>query len=554
MVAERLARFARPTALAVAALLVAACTSAQPESAARQARPADSGAASAEGQPRRGGTITVALATEAVSFHPYKTTDSASRAYLSLISTSGLLTADPHQPREYLPELAESWTLADDRVTYTFHLRPNIRWSDGHPITSADFKWTFEQARNPENGYPYLTTLEPVVSYETPDPLTIVVTLKEPLAVGLESADAVHPLPKHIWERLDWSDPNKNPEIMAPTVASGPFKLKEWHRDSHATFVANDLYFKGRPNLDGVTFQIVGTSQISFEKLRTGDVDRGEIPPEHYEQAKRLENVTIYEWSPPSGGWNYLGFNLRKPHLQDVRVRRALAHAIDRQAIIERIQYGLAVPTYSSFPPACWCYNPDVARYDYNPERARELLAEAGWLPGADGVVTKDGQRLRLRLLFGPNSNKMRERIATVAQEEYRKIGVETEIQALEWAAFLQAIKNPPFDWDMTVLGWTGTIDPHGSAIVWSEKAIPQLNAGAYVNKRVEDLFEQGSREFDPDRRKAIYYEIQRIISDDAPYVFLTMNKAYTGVSKRVGGIEPTPLGINHNIEQWYIK
>ena len=554
MVAARLARFARPTALAVAALLVAACTSAQPESAARSSRAPDSGAASAESQPRRGGTITIALSTDGVSFHPYKTTDTASRAYLQLISSAGLLTTDPRDPKQYVPELAESWTLGDDRVTYTFRLRPDIRWSDGHPITSADFKWTFEQARNPENGYPYASNFEPIASYEAPDPHTLVVTLKEPLAIGLENADAVHPLPKHIWERLDWNDPNKNPEIMAPTVASGPFKLKEWQRDSHATFTANDLYFKGRPNLDGITVQIVGTSQVAYEKLRTGEVDRGEIPPEHYEQAKRLDNVTIYEWSPAAATWNFLGFNMRKPHFQDVRVRRALAHAIDRQPIIERIQYGLAQPTYSAFTPACWCYNPDVAKYDYSPERARELLAEAGWLPGADGVVVKDGQRLRLRMLFGPNTNKVRERIATVAHEEFRKIGVDVEIQGLEWAAFLQAIKSPPFDWDMTVLGWSGTVDPHWSYQVWTEKTIPQLNAGAYVNKRVEELFEQGAREFDADRRKAIYHEIQRIISDDAPYVFLTMNKSYAGVSKRVGGVEPTPLGINHNIEQWYIK
>jgi peptide/nickel transport system substrate-binding protein len=157
-------------------------------------------------------------------------------------------------------------------------------------------------------------------------------------------------------------------------------------------------------------------------------------------------------------------------------------------------------------------------------------------------------------MLFGPNTNKVRERIATVAHEEFRKIGVDVEIQGLEWAAFLQAIKSPPFDWDMTVLGWSGTVDPHWSYQVWTEKTIPQLNAGAYVNKRVEELFEQGAREFDADRRKAIYHEIQRIISDDAPYVFLTMNKSYAGVSKRVGGVEPTPLGINHNIEQWYIK
>ena len=498
--------------------------------------------------------MTVAATSDGVSLHPYKVTDTASRAYQGLVYATGLVTRDPHDTQKFQGELAESWAVSDDGLAYTFRIRPDARWSDGQPITAADFKWTFEQARNPDNGYPYAVNYEPIVAYEAPEPRTLVVTLKEPLAIGLDNADAVTPLPKHIWERLDWNDSGKNPEIMAPTVGSGPFLLKEWQRDGHVTFVANDLYFKGRPNLDAITFEIVPSTQIGFEKLRAGEVDRAGFLPEHYDQAKRLDNVNVYEWWPAAASWSYLGFNLRRPQLQDVRVRRALSHAMDRQLIVDRILYGLAQPTYSAYPPTCWCYNPDVSKYDYNPERARQLLAEAGWVPGADGVVTKDGERLRLRILFGPNSSKVRERIATVAHEELRKIGVDAEIQGLEWATFLDTIKKPPFEWDMTVLGWSSTLDPHWMYQVWSEKTIPALNAGAYVNKRVEDLFEQGARELDAERRKRIYQEIQMILSDDAPYVFLTMDKAYVGINKRIGGVDVTSLGIGHNVEQWYVR
>src|SRR5205085_279710 len=228
---------------------------------------------------------------------------------------------------------------------------------------------------------------------------------------------------------------------------------------------------------------------------------------------------TVYEWWPAATTWNYLGFNLRKPYLQDVRVRRALAYAIDRQVIIDKIQYGLAQPTYSAYPPSCWCYNPDVPHYDYNPERGRQLLAEAGWVPAADGIMTKDGDRLHLRMLYGPNTDKVRERIATVAQQEFRQIGVEVELQGLEWAAFLDAVKKPPFDWDMDVLGWSSTVDPHWMYQVWSEKNIPTLNSVGYVNKRVEELFQEGVHEFSLDRRKHAYQEIQKILSDDLPYI-----------------------------------
>jgi peptide/nickel transport system substrate-binding protein len=128
------------------------------------------------------------------------------------------------------------------------------------------------------------------------------------------------------------------------------------------------------------------------------------------------------------------------------------------------------------------------------------------------------------------------------------------EVQGLEWAAFLQTIKAPPFDWDMTVLGWASTVEPHWMYQVWSEKNIPNLNSVAYVNKRVEELFQEGAREFDTEQRKRAYQEIQKILADDEPYIFLTMSKAYTGVNNRIGGIQPTPLGIRHNIEQWYVK
>ena len=127
-------------------------------------------------------------------------------------------------------------------------------------------------------------------------------------------------------------------------------------------------------------------------------------------------------------------------------------------------------------------------------------------------------------------------------------------MQGLEWAAFLQTVKSPPFDWDMTVLGWNSTFDPHWMYQIWSEDTIPQLNHVGYVNKRVEELFRLGVREFEPERRKRAYQEIQKILSEDAPYIYLTMDKAFLGINNRIGGIEVTPLGIGHNIERWYVK
>ncbi|HWP29690.1 MAG TPA: ABC transporter substrate-binding protein [Chloroflexota bacterium] len=535
---QRILGFRLLAAVAVGAVLISGCLGSERS----ERSPAT---ANAQG-------MVAASTADAVSFHPYKTTDTASSEYQGLVYGGSLITRDPQNPEQFIGNFAESWTVSEDRLTYTFTLRPNLRWSDGQPLTAFDFKWTYDQASKPENGWPYISNLEEIESYEAPDERTIVVRLKEPLAVGLELADPIVPLPKHIWERLDWNDPNRNPEIMKPTVGAGPFRLLEWIKDDHATFVPNEYYFKGRPKLEQYTIRIAGNPQIAFQWLRTGEVDRSSFTPADYEAAKRLEHVTVYEWWPATGNWSYIGFNLRQPLLQDVRVRQALAYAVDRQAIIDRVLYGLAQPIYSAYGPTCWCYNPDVPRRDYDPAKARELLDAAGFLPGPDGIRVKDGQRLQLRLLFGPNSNRVREQIATIVQESFKQIGVGVEVTGLEWAAYLSALRSPT-GWDMNVGGWQATVDPHWMYQIWSEENIPDLNAGAYVNKQVEELFKQGAREFDRERRKQIYQEIQRILAEDQPYIFLYMPKSYEGINKRIAGIKPSPLGLDWNIEEWYV-
>lgn len=502
---------------------------------------------------RRGGAFVEAATADAVSFHPYTTTDTASSSYYSMVYAGDLWRYNP-RTLEPEPDAAESWSISDDKLTYTFKLRRDLKWSDGHPLTSADYKFAFDQASKPENKYPYISNLELIASYEAPDPYTIVVKMKQPIAVGLEAANAIVPLPKHIWENLDWSDPSKNPEIMAPSVASGPFKLQEWKKDDHVTFVANDLFYRGRPLLDSYTIRIVPSQEIAFQMLKSGEVDTAPVTPENYAEAKALPNVTVYEWWPAAANWSYIGFNLRRPLLQDVTVRHALSYAVDRKAIAERIQNNLAQPLYSIFPPSSWVYNPDVPKYEYDPAKARQLLDQAGWQVGPSGMREKDGQPIKLKILFGPNTSKVRERIATVLQQWLKDVGVDSEIQGLEWGAYLSALQTPPYDWDLNIGGWQATIEPHWMNQIWREDSIPDLNHVAYVNKRVEQLFDEGVHEFDHEKRKKIYQEIQAIISEDAPYIFTTYSMAYQAINNRIGGIEPTPLGTGYNIEKWYVK
>jgi peptide/nickel transport system substrate-binding protein len=262
----------------------------------------------------------------------------------------------------------------------------------------------------------------------------------------------------------------------------------------------------------------------------------------------------VYDWWPAASNWSYIGFNFRRPLLQDVRVRQALAYAIDREEVIQQVMYGLARPTYSGYGPSCWCFNPDVPRRDYNPDRARALLDEAGLAPGADGLRSLDGQPLRLRLLYGPASSEVRERIAMMARDSPRRLGIEVEIIALPWDAYLAALKTPPFNWDLNVNGWSGTIDPHWMYQIWSQDHIPSLNAGGYRNAALERLYQEGIRQFETSARLRAYQEIQRVLAEDQAAIFLFESKNYMGVSNRIGGIRPSPLGLGWNIHEWYVK
>jgi peptide/nickel transport system substrate-binding protein len=306
--------------------------------------------------------------------------------------------------------------------------------------------------------------------------------------------------------------------------------------------------------MDGILIRIVPDQRVSYEMLKNGEVDSGVVQPTDFEEAKGNPFLKLYEWDPAIASWDYIGFNLRRPVLQDVRLRRAIAYATRRDAISKVVYNNLAKPTYSNYTPTSWVYNPEVPRYDFDPKKVADELEAAGWkLPPGQKVRQKDGKPLELKLLFGPNTSKTREQTAVIVQQALAEVGVQLSVQGMEWGAFLSAVQKEPFDWDLQVNGWRTTLDPHWMYQIWIEKTIPDLNSGAYVNKRVAELYEQGGREFDREKRKKIYQEVQQIISTELPYVFLVYQTGWTFLNKRVVPNTPGPLGINYLRETWQI-
>ena len=511
---------------------------------------ATTSAPSAVANAPKGGTLTRALVgTDAKSFHPYLTTDTVSGIYQGYIYGGSLIKYDPNT-LDIVGDSTAKFAISEDKKTYTFTLR-DIKWSDGTPVTTDDYLWTYQQAIKPENKFPSLENItSSIASYTATDARTLVITMKDAFVTGLTDADAITPLPRHVWEKLDWSDPTKNPEINAPTVGSGPWKLKEWKRDDHATFVANDLYWEGRPNIDTLTSRVFGTQALAYQALKSGEVDYSGFQPSDYKEAKMLPNVTVSEWYAANGTWAYLGFNLRRPALKEPLVRKAIAYATDRQGIIDGVNYGLGRPLYSPFPQSSWAYNPSVEHYNFDVNKAQDLFKQAGYTLNGK-KLTKDGQQLTLKMLY-PSASKTAEGVATVLQQQLSDLGIAFSAQALEFQALQDTLQKEPFDYDLSFGAWSATTEPYYMYQIWSEQSIPQLNSGAYVNKQVEDLFNQSHVEFDMAKRKTIFDQIQKMIVDDEPYVFLYESLSYIGFNKRVGGIPVGKFG-PYDMHKWYL-
>lgn len=503
-----------------------------------------------------GGEYHDVATADAVSFHPYLTTDTTSGAYQGMVWAGGLLRLD-EKTLDYIPNMAERYEISPDGLTFTFHLRHGMQWSDGQALTAQDFQWTYDQVKNPDNGFPYLSQLDFIDSYKALDDDTLQIKIKEVYAPALgQMSGLITPLPKHIWEKLDWKDPEKNPEINHPTVVSGPYKLVEWKRDQYATFEANDKYwYHGAPNITKYTIEIVPDQDVAYQKMKSGESDTGDITPEKLDEARKLPNVNVYEWWPAAARWSYIGLNMREGYAtHDINIRHGLSYAIDKNLLTDQVMLGQAKRQCSIYPETSWVYNPDVPCYDYDAQKAKDAFAQAGYTFKDGQMVDKEGKQLELKLIYGPNTNKVRELIAVTVQDYLSKIGVKVDIQALEWSSFLDAIHAEKPDWDLFIGGWASTIDPHIMYTIWSKENIPDLNSVAYDNPQVEQLFKEGGATYDTTVRKEKYGEVQKIIADDAPYIFLYYQKAWSGENKRIQGIEPTALGIGWNSDDWYIQ
>jgi peptide/nickel transport system substrate-binding protein len=479
---------------------------------------------------------------------PMLASDSASHNVSGLIF-NGLVKYDTDL--SVIGDLAESWDISMNGLVITFHLRKDVKWADGVEFTADDVMFGYKTIIDEKTPTAYKEDFLQVKKAEVLDKYTFRVTYEKPFAPALTTWGSLIILPKHL---LKDSDITKT-EFARNPIGLGPYKLSKWVPDQELILESYKDYFEGRPYIDRYIYKRIPDPATMFLVLRTGEIDMMGLTPLQY--TKQTENEffrkNFNKYRYPAFQYTHMAFNLKHPFFKDKRVRQAIACAIDKNELVDVVLFGLGSPATGPYVPNTWPYNSEVKKYDYNPEKARQLLKEAGWEDtDKDGLLDKDGRPFKFTV-FTNTGNKLRENTATIIQWRLAKIGIKMEIRKLEWSTFInQFIDKRRFE--AVILGWSIGLDPDQYDIWHSSKTREkELNFISYNNPEVDELLEKGRRSFDINDRKKAYFRIQEILAEEVPYIFLYVPDATIIVSARFRGIKQSPIGISYNLPKWYV-
>ncbi|HEY3426617.1 MAG TPA: peptide ABC transporter substrate-binding protein [Negativicutes bacterium] len=458
---------------------------------------------------------------------------------------------------EWLPDLAlevptvQNGGLSQDGLTVTYRLRKDVKWHDGLAVTADDVRFTWQLIMNHKVNVITRDGYDKIAAIDTPDPYTVVVRFKEYYAPFLTLFPTI--LPKHALESE--SDINKSPFNRAP-IGSGPFKFKEWRIAEAIVLQANPSYFRGKPTLDSIVYKIIPDTNILLTQLRSGEVDI--VSNIAYAQLDQVKGIAgIRSIITPNMIWEHLDFNLDNALFQDKRVRQAIALGIDRQAMIDTVLKSIASPAVGDQSPLSWAYNTGLQPAGRDIAVARELLVQAGWQQGTNGIFSKDGRQLTFSLAV-PSGNKMRELIAQNIVQQLKEVGIGVEIRLLEGPVFFgDVLKNRRFE--TALYAWVAGLDPDDMSF-WNSKKIPSRNNGydgqnypGWRNPEVDTLTEQGIRTVDIETRKQIYFRVQELLVQEYPVIPLYFRANLDAVKNTVANYQPnaTSTGNMWNAWQW---
>ncbi len=451
---------------------------------------------------------------------------------VSSLIEPGLLRID--DSGKAVPDLCQRFERVGP-TRYRFHLRPGLTFQDGSPLTARDVVYTYQSLKDPKVGSPLAPQYQEIAQVVAVDPLTVDIELSKPFApLLLDLTMGIVPA------KLE--DPAYRKRFADHPVGAGPFELASRPDQEHLVLRPFAHYYGGKPAIRELEFVVVRDETTRVLSLLHGDADLvvNAISPvllPRLEASPRLRVV-----HRPGAGYAYLAFNLRDPVLAHLRVREAVAHAIDRAEIVKYKFKGAAELATGMLPRGHWAYAPSQV-YDYDPAKAKALLDAAGY-PDPDG----DGPKMRFTVSYKTSTDRFRQSVALVIARDLERVGIGVKLESYEWGTFYGDIKRGRFQ--ITTLKWTPVIEPHLFHWVFASSAIPTEanhwvggNRGGYVNPRIDQLTDAAASELDPAKRAALYGQVQRILAHDLPYVSLWHEDTVAVMSRRLRDFDVSPFG-----------
>lgn len=489
--------------------------------------------------PSEGGTIIVGLQAEPVSLDSHQVSD-----YNTHRAAYGLYDHLLHfkdESTEVEPGLVESWEISDDGLVYTLHLRKGVKFHDGTDFNAEAVKFNIERQIDPN--HPYHDTGEflyaeftwgMVEKVEVADEYTAKITLKEPFApflnhLAMHPAAMVSPAAVEKYGR----DFSINP------VGTGPFKFVSWTPGVEIVLEKNPDYWRGAPKIDRVIYRPIIEDQPRLTELEAGGVSFiVNVPPDELARLKGDDRFTVVE-QPGMHTW-WVAFNHTKAPFNDKRVRQAMNYAVNKKAIVDNILKGTGVLAFNPLPPVVWGYTDDVQRYDYDPEKAKELLAEAGYPDGfsCSFWIPESGSGMQQPVPMG-----------TAIQADLKAVGIDCKIETFEWGTYLDKVIVPPEDaefdlFEMSWIGDNGDPDNHSYILLSGEQWPPHgYNMGFYKNDEADALMQEARTTFDRAKRTELYNKILKILAEDPPWIIIDHETQIVVMDQKIKNFKLHPTG-----------
>ncbi len=488
-------------------------------------------------------TLYVHIGAEPGTLNPITATDSYSHA-INLKIYETLVDRD-YDTLEVKPMLAEKWNISTDKMKYRFYLKKGITWSDGVEFTADDIVYSYSRIMDPKVLSAHLKVYYiDIKSCRKISKYAVEFTYSRPYYLALIFCGGMPIVPKHIFN--DGSDFNTNKNNRFP-IGTGPYKFDRWETGKNIILVRNERYRGAKPDIRKVVYKIIAEESVALQMLKKGEIDLMAVRDIEWVRQTNSKKFTnnFYKLKYYLPSFSYIGWNSQRPFFKDRRVRLAMTHLINRKEILDKLLFGLGEIVTGPFYIFGKSNNRNLRPWPYDPERAKRLLKEAGWIDrNGDGILEKDGKKFSFTFTISSGS-KFAERLVSILKEDFSKAGIDMDINRFEWAVFLDKIQGKNFD--ATSLGWSDPDFQDDPYQIWHSSQIQGgSNYIGFSNKEADRIIEAARKEFDENKRIKMYHRFHEILHFEQPYTFLYTNPALAVVSRRFTSVKVHTRGMNY--------